>query len=1163
MSKTATAPLSSPARVLIVAQEPASVAPLTQEIMRRSALVAVASTVAEAGAAVRTNGFEVIFIAAREADAETALLIQLLRGASQVAPRVLFLAHPDHIANHPLAVASADAAVSWALPSAEIADLAVPSPEADAPRAKTRSIKSAPKAAAVPVPVETAESKDEIAAEKPESATVAATADAKLLPAAETIARAAEAIARAAESIASFRPPVEVVPVAERIVPTPAAAIAPAEITAPAAPAAAPLATPVPEPVAETMPRQTAAVITPEPVVVAAPAPIPAPVTSVEPSASIEPLPVATPAPAPVAPPVLEVLPLRVDPPAAPAPVAAPTPAPAPAAPPIAETLKLEVPKPHVATVARLPQRTVNMPEPAKAAPAPAPAAEGEVKHNRRMYDRKDEGPKHSRASRIFFATGWFALAAAIIGLTTWPISTAAQFTLGLAVIAAMTVIRKLRLGGIWRPTFLALGITMILRYIYWRTTSTLPPMHDWVNFTPGFILYLAEMYCVMMFFISMFIIADPIERKPPPQLPDDRVPSVDVYIPTYNEDSALLSATIAAVTQMDYPKDKLNVYLLDDGGTDQKCNQSDPDKAAEAIARRAELQSLCLEMGITYITRARNEHAKAGNMNNALSQTSGQIIVVFDADHAPARQFLRETVGYFAMDKKLFLVQTPHFFINPDPVEKNLKTFDRMPSENEMFYGTIQKGLDKWNGAFFCGSAALISRRALESVGGFSGISITEDCETALDLHKRGWNSLYVDKPLIAGLQPESLVSFIGQRSRWCRGMVQILVLKNPLLARNISMKQRICYVSSMFYWLFPIPRMIFLLSPFLYIFFSMQIFQANAQEFFAYVSIYMLTHMTIQNYLHGQTRWPWISEAYEYVQTIYLVKGIWGVLLNPRKPTFNVTAKGLTLDNDHLSELAWPYFAAFGAILFSLVVACWRFLAENEMNELLLIVGGWSFYNLMIAGVALGIVAERRERRKTPRLIIDRKGELMANGITVPVRISDASTGGMRIRADGPRLPEGFARNTHCTLRVISERPDFVTEPIPCFIQNVANDGKSAIYGLQFENLRPSHFRGIADAMYSDMAVFENFRSSRRAIKGITMGTLQFFWWSINHTIRAFYYAIALRGNKAPVAVDGEQMAEPAVPTVTAQAAQYAAPAVPAPQQEAIMVRPMATAH
>ena len=1131
-------------------------------MMRRSALVAIASTVAEAGAAVRSNGFEVIFVAAREADAETALLIQLLRGASQIVPRVLFLAHPDHIADHPMAVSSADATVSWSLPSVEIADLAVPRPTPPA-KPKTKAAR-----AAAPVVANDTDTAD--VAEASANATAAAV-DNALVPAAETIARAAEAIARAAESIANFRPaPAPVVEQQPAAVVAPVVAAPPIQAVAQPAIAAPVVDAPVVQPVdIISAPVEAAPVIVAPPVAEAiiAPAPLAVPDAVIPAAPVVQSIPepvVAEPlAPEPVIVAQDILPPLRVDapaqsplpslgnPPPVPHLVAAPAPQP-----------QREAPKPHLATVARLPQRPVSMPEPAKpveTAPAVPAAADAAEPKKRRFYDAKDSAPTHSRASRMFYTAGWFVFAAGIIGLTTWPISTQTQFTLGLAVIAVMTVIRKLRLTGIWRPTFLALGITMILRYVYWRTTSTLPPMHDWVNFTPGFILYLAEMYCVMMFFISMFIVADPIERKPPPQLPDDRLPSVDVYIPTYNESADMLAATIAAATQMDYPRDKLNVYLLDDGGTDQKCNQSDPDKASEAIGRRAELQALALDLGITYITRARNEHAKAGNMNNALQQTNGQIIVVFDADHAPARQFLRETVGYFALDRRLFLVQTPHFFINPDPVEKNLKTFDRMPSENEMFYGTIQKGLDKWNGAFFCGSAALISRRALESVGGFSGISITEDCETALDLHQRGWNSLYVDKPLIAGLQPESLVSFIGQRSRWCRGMVQILVLKNPLLAKNISLKQRICYVSSMFYWLFPIPRMIFLLSPFLYIFFSMQIFQANAQEFFAYVTIYMLTHMSIQNYLHGSTRWPWISEAYEYVQTIYLVKGIWGVLLNPRKPTFNVTAKGLTLDNDHLSELAWPYFVAFGAILMSLVVAVWRFLSENEVNELLLIVGGWSFYNLLIAGVALGIVAERRERRKTPRLIIDRKGELEMNGEIVPVEISDASTGGMRIKAKAGRMPEGIVRGAKCHLRVIPERPDFYTEPMPCFIQNVSNDGKGAIYGVQFEGLKAHHYRGIADAMYADMAVFENFRSSRRSIKGITMGTLQFFWWSINHTIRAFYYAIALRHNSAPKAIDGEQMAETAAPIAAPVAAPVAAAATP----EAAMARPMATAH
>lgn len=187
---------------------------------------------------------------------------------------------------------------------------------------------------------------------------------------------------------------------------------------------------------------------------------------------------------------------------------------------------------------------------------------------------------------------------------------------------------------------------------------------------------------------------------------------------------------------------------------------------------RRATLTQLCAELGVNYLTRPRNEFAKAGNLNHGLAHSDGELIVVFDADHAPARSFLRETVGYFHQDPRLFLVQTPHFFINPDPVERSLGTWRRMPSENEMFYGVIQRGLDRWGGAFFCGSAAVLRREALMETDGFAHSSITEDCETALSLHARGWHSVYVDTPLIAGLQPETFASFIGQRSRWAQGM-------------------------------------------------------------------------------------------------------------------------------------------------------------------------------------------------------------------------------------------------------------------------------------------------------------------------------------------------------------------------------------------------------
>ncbi len=314
----------------------------------------------------------------------------------------------------------------------------------------------------------------------------------------------------------------------------------------------------------------------------------------------------------------------------------------------------------------------------------------------------------------------WLSVACGAVLVLTQPVSVETERVFGLSALAAMAGVWIFMRGALARQLFIGLGVFIVARYFVWRVTETLPPASDPVGLFFGLILLAAEAYCVLIFAISLTVNADPLKRKDLPRDPDDDLPTVDVFIPTYNETRDIIAVTVAAAKSMDYPAEKLKVWLLDDGGTDQKCNDENPEKAAAARERRAEFQKLCKEMGAIYLTRARNEHAKAGNLNAGLKHSLGEIVVVFDADHAPFRAFLRETVGHFLRDEKLFLVQTPHVFLNPDPIEKNLRTFHEMPSENEMFYSTTQRGLDKWNGSFFCGSAALLRRSALERPAAF-----------------------------------------------------------------------------------------------------------------------------------------------------------------------------------------------------------------------------------------------------------------------------------------------------------------------------------------------------------------------------------------------------------------------------------------------------------
>lgn len=739
--------------------------------------------------------------------------------------------------------------------------------------------------------------------------------------------------------------------------------------------------------------------------------------------------------------------------------------------------------------------------------------------------------------------TKLLALLAGFLGLTLlWlPLSLQAQLVLSLAALGLMFFGMTRQDNAVFRLiTFIFCGV-LALRYAFWRTTETLPAFSEPLNFIPGLLLYIAEMYCLVMLAISFFMLADPLKRVAPKVRSLEELPTVDVFIPTYNEDPELLAATLAAAKSMIYPRDKLSVWLLDDGGTEAKRTHKDPVVALAATRRHEQLKALCKSMGVHYHARKKNDHAKAGNLNDGLRISKAELVVVFDADHAPVREFLKETVSFFKEDAKLFLVQTPHYFLNPDPLEKNLRTFHAMPSENEMFYSVLQRGLDKWNASFFCGSAAVLRRKALDTVGGFSGQSITEDCETALSLHARGWHSIYVDKPLIAGLQPETFVAFIGQRARWCQGMLQIFILNRPFLAKGLTMGQRICYAGINLFWLFPLSRLAFMLSPLLYIFFSLEIYQANIQEFGVYALTYLIASFAMQSYLYGKVRWPWVSELYEYIQSVMLIGSIVSVIRNPRKPTFNVTAKGQTLDSNGLSPIAVPYFVIFFVLLAAAVYSVWRLATEPVASDLLMIVAIWNLINLGVAGAGLGVVAERRELRRNQRLPIRRHGLLRQGQRTWTVILVDASSGGVSVLfpEHEPDIDPDSDWSGEIEVRRGGRAVSF-----PVAIRSVRQCDGTNVFGFAYPQRRPETFMAIAEIMYSDQAVLQERISRRQVRLDIVRGTLRFARWSIVESFRATGYLFGFgRSGKivshadAPIVVKTNNAQIPArTPAVTA---------------------------
>lgn len=690
----------------------------------------------------------------------------------------------------------------------------------------------------------------------------------------------------------------------------------------------------------------------------------------------------------------------------------------------------------------------------------------------------------------------WIISLVPVLVLASAPTSNAAQAMLGAVALLLVVVLKPFAAHLVPRLALMAVASVIVLRYWVWRLSSTLPDPGLNASFVLALCLLLVETYSILVFFLNAFITADPVARDlPPPVRPED-LPTVDILVPSYNEPVEMLAVTLSAARNMIYPARLRRVVLCDDGGTDQRCNSPDPDLAARSQARRAQLQQLCRDLNVTYMTRARNENAKAGNMSAALERLDGELVVVFDADHVPSRDFLARTVGYFAADPKLFLVQTPHFFINEDPIQRNLGLV--CPPENEMFYGKIHSGLDRWGGAFFCGSAAVLRRKALDSVGGFAGETITEDAETALEIHSRGWRSLYLDRAMIAGLQPETFASFIQQRGRWASGMMQMLMLKNPLFRPGLKPLQRLCYVNSMSFWLFPLVRMVYLLAPLAYLFFGVEIFVTTFNEAMVYVLGYMAMVLLVQNAVFSRQRWPLISEIYEIAQAPYLAGAILRTVLRPRAATFSVTAKDETLAEDYISPIHRPLLILFGLMGLGIVALVIRWIAFPGDRSVLAVVGAWAVLNLALVSLALRAVAEKQQRRSSPRVAMRESGLLhlpRLPRVKLPVEIIDASTTGVGLRVG--RLPPEFRAHLPAKGDEIVFRPTFPHAPhlerdVRAVLRGVfADEQGTSTISLQFIADQPMAVReAVAHLIFGSSDNWLAMRRKSQAAKGLLAG-------------------------------------------------------------------------
>ena len=566
------------------------------------------------------------------------------------------------------------------------------------------------------------------------------------------------------------------------------------------------------------------------------------------------------------------------------------------------------------------------------------------------------------------------------------------------AVCGLLTLLMGLALGRtsdsyLVTLTLMILSLFATFRYGYWRMSATVgffqDPANHWGALDAFFIcsLVFAESYAFVILFLGFFQTIWPLRRAPMP-LPEgpEEWPHVDVLVPTYNEPLEIVRYTALGALNIDWPQDKLHVYILDDG-------------------RRKEFEEFAFQAGVGYKIRPDNFHAKAGNINTALKSLNSPYVAIFDCDHVPTRSFLQMTIGWFLRDRNLAMLQTPHHFYSPDPFERNLNQFHVIPNENELFYGIVQDGNDFWNATFFCGSCAVLRREALDEIGGIAVETVTEDAHTSLRMQSNGWNTAYINIPQAAGLATERLSAHVGQRIRWARGMIQILRTDNPLFAPKLNFAQRLCYFNAMAHFLYPLPRLIFLTAPLIYLLLS----HTNVPGYWAAILAYALPHLTLSNItnsrIQGQHRHSFWNEIYETVLSPYILLPTMLALINPKLGKFNVTAKGGIVKRSFFDKkIAQPFLVLLFFNLLGLAVAIPRFFIWDKDRPGTVIMNCiWCFFNIVVLGVCSAVSREMQQLRGHVRIRIATPVTVkLADGRIIQGETIDMSNGGSAIRLE-----------------------------------------------------------------------------------------------------------------------------------------------------------------
>lgn len=419
------------------------------------------------------------------------------------------------------------------------------------------------------------------------------------------------------------------------------------------------------------------------------------------------------------------------------------------------------------------------------------------------------------------------------------------------------------------------LSLYMIVRFI-----ALFAPGYTTIDFILAILLFLGEVFIVynILGFVLNFMKSVLKYRETEKFFIPALRPMVSIAIASYNEEPSVLEETILTVVNLDYePKE---IFLLDDS------TKKELREAAEKLAEK---------YGVKYVHRTHRRGFKAGALNDALPLMRGEYLVVFDADQRPSPNYLRLLIPLMEADEKIAFIQTPQYYAN---LEASLVA-KTAAYQQSIFYTYISEGKSVKNAMFSCGTNCIYRIKALREVGGFDETTVTEDIATSLELHRRGYRSLYYNRVYVTGEGPTLLSSYFIQQFRWAYGVLTVLgrTLKYLFTSpRSLSKWQWWEYLLSGSWYLVGFAHLFLLLPPIFFLLFRVRPLildpVAYALTFVPYFIFSILFFIAAINAKGGGGKWAWFSQFLLLVTFPVYIFAFFSAVAR-RKIMFQVTPK------------------------------------------------------------------------------------------------------------------------------------------------------------------------------------------------------------------------------------------------------------------------------